>query len=160
MSSVTLWWKPGCATNTRQIALLEAAGCQVEVRDLLTEAWTSALLAEFLGARPVAEWFNPAAPAIKSGEVDPDTFSPDGALARLVADPILIRRPLLDVRGQRCSGFDTEWLGARGVVLPDGPVPQGCSHGEHHHHGDPQRESSRYANPAAYCAPPSGAGLT
>ena len=29
MSHVTFWWKPGCATNTRQIRLLEAAGCTV-----------------------------------------------------------------------------------------------------------------------------------
>lgn len=160
MSSVTLWWKPGCATNTRQIALLEGAGCQVEVRDLLTEAWTPAVLAGFFGTRPVAEWFNPAAPVVKDGAVDPAAFSPEAALARLVAEPILIRRPLLEVGGQRHSGFDTEWLGARGIVLPDGPVPQGCSHGERHHHGDQQQESRPYANPAAYCAPPSGAGLT
>lgn len=154
MPSVSLWWKPGCATNTRQIALLEAAGCEVEVRDLLTEAWTPAVLAGFLGARPVSEWFNPAAPALKDGSVNPAAFSAEAALDRLVAEPILIRRPLLEVGGLRCSGFDPDWLARRGIVLPDGPVPQGCSHGEDGHAPRP------YRNPAAYCAPPSGASLS
>jgi nitrogenase-associated protein len=142
MPAVSFWWKPGCATNTRQIRLIEAAGCAVVVRDLLTEDWTPAALASFLGNRPVAEWFNPAAPAVKAGSVNPAAFSPEAALARLVAEPILIRRPLIEVDGARRSGFDPAWLAARGIELPDGPVPEGCSHGD---------------APAAYCPPPASA---
>ncbi len=139
MPSVSFWWKPGCATNTRQIRLLEAAGCEVEVRDLLAEAWTPERLAGFLAGRPVARWFNPAAPAVKDGSVNPAAFSAESALARLVAEPLLIRRPLIELDGARTSGFDPAWLAARGVMLPDGPVPEGCSHGD---------------APAAYCPPP------
>lgn len=140
MSHVSLWWKPGCATNTKQIRLLEAAGCKVEVRDLLTEAWTPELLAGFFGTQPVAQWFNPAAPAVKAGSVVPAAFSPEAALARMVDEPLLIRRPLIEVAGLRRAGFDPEWLAARGIELPDADFPQGCSHGDHAH--------------AASCPPP------
>jgi len=136
---VRFWWKPGCATNTRQIRLLQAAGCEVEVRDLLTEPWTPARLAGFLGRRPVAEWFNPAAPAVKSGAVVPSAFTPEAALERLAAEPLLIRRPLMEIGNARASGFDTAWLATQGVALAEGPAPEGCAHGD---------------APAAYCPPP------
>jgi nitrogenase-associated protein len=142
MPAVSFWWKPGCATNTRQIRLLEAAGCEVAVRDLLTEGWTPDRLAGFLAGRPVSQWFNPAAPAVKDGSVNPSAFSAEGALARLVAEPILIRRPLIELDGARMSGFDPGWLHAHGIDLPAGPVPEGCSHGD---------------APAAYCPPPASA---
>ena len=143
MSHVSLWWKPGCATNTKQIRLLKAAGCKVTVRDLLTEAWTPELLAGFFGTQPVAQWFNPAAPAVKSGAVVPAAFNAEAALARMVEEPLLIRRPLIDVAGERRAGFDPEWLAARGIELPAADVPQGCSHGDHAH--------------AASCPPPGAA---
>lgn len=143
---IRFWWKPGCATNTRQIRLLEQAGCEVTVLNLLTEPWTPSRLAAFLGRRPVAEWFNPAAPAVKSGAVVPGAFSPEAALERLVAEPLLIRRPLLEIGNARCSGFAPEWLAAQGVVLaPEAPVPEGCSHGD---------------APAAFCPPPAVASPT
>ncbi|MCK9258431.1 MAG: hypothetical protein RBT39_11170 [Azoarcus sp.] len=155
MPTVSLWWKPGCATNTRQIGLLREAGCEVVVHDLLTEAWTADALSAFFGARPVREWFNPAAPAVKAGTVVPTDFSAEAALARLVAEPLLIRRPLIEVNGERCCGFDAVWLVQRGIRLLDGTVPQGCSHA---HSGD-VAECKPPRNPAAYCAPPSGASF-
>lgn len=143
MPAVVLWWKPGCVTNARQVALLKAAGCQVQVRTLLTEAWTAEALTRFFGTRPVNEWFNPAAPAVKNGSVIPEALGPVAALDLLIADPILIRRPLLEVDQQRCSGFDTAWLQRQGIVLPAGPVPDGCSH------------DAPDGAPAAHCALPS-----
>ena len=128
MPSVIFWGKPGCVTNARQVALLESAGCTVEVRNLISESWTLGVLAGFLGCLPVPDWFNPAAPRIRSGVVTPVALSPEAALDLLVSDPILIRRPLLELDGQRCCGFDRDWLTRRGIEVPEGPVPQGCSH--------------------------------
>jgi nitrogenase-associated protein len=132
MPSLKFWWKPGCTTNTRQIALLRAAGVEVDVRDLLAETWTQARLGAFFVGRPVAEWFNPAAPAVKNGLVDPASFDAGAALERLVAEPLLIRRPLIEIGEARCSGFDKKWLAARGVDLSV-EVPEGCSHGDAAH---------------------------
>lgn len=108
MATIVFYLKPGCKTNTRQRQLLEAAGHVVTAKSLLTEPWTAERLRGFFGSTPVASWFNPAAPRIKSGEIDPAAFDAGAALAILVGDPLLIRRPLVEANGQRCAGFDRE----------------------------------------------------
>jgi nitrogenase-associated protein len=80
VTTVVFYGKPGCVTNARQQALLCALGHRLEVRDLLQEHWTAGRLRPFFGTRPVADWFNPTAPRIKSGEVLPAAL--DEAAAR------------------------------------------------------------------------------
>jgi nitrogenase-associated protein len=58
MAQVTFYEKPGCINNTKQKALLLAAGHQLDVHNLLTTPWTPETLRPFLAARPVKEWFN------------------------------------------------------------------------------------------------------
>jgi len=108
MATVLFYQKPGCGTNARQIHALEAAGHQVVAKSLLTEPWTAPDLMTFFGDTPVASWFNPAAPRVKSGEVDPAAIDAAGALALMLDDPLLIRRPLVEADGARCAGFDRE----------------------------------------------------
>ncbi len=131
MANVTFWGKPGCAGNARQIALLRASGHMVEVRDLLTEPWTKGRLRQFFGSAPVGAWFNLAAPRVKSGNLRPETLSESDAIAALIAEPLLIRRPLLASEGRLVCGFDQKlvdgWIGltaglptvAEGCVRPD-----------------------------------------
>jgi nitrogenase-associated protein len=127
MAEVIFYEKPGCANNTRQKALLKASGHDVEARSLLTEAWTPELLRAFFGARPVAEWFNRAAPRVKSGEVQPETQTADSAIQLMLAEPLLIRRPLIQVGERREIGFETAtidaWIGLRATELP---VTEAC----------------------------------
>ena len=115
MATVVFYEKPGCASNTRQKVLLAAAGHTVLARSLLTEKWSAARLRDFFGTLPVAEWFNPSAPRITSGEVLPDALTEDAALGLMLADPLLIRRPLMDVDGECRVGFDQDavdrWIG-------------------------------------------------
>jgi nitrogenase-associated protein len=108
MATIVFYQKPGCKTNARQMQLLQAAGHVVTAKSLLTEPWTDERLHGFFGSTSVASWFNPAAPRIKSGEIDPAAFDGGAALAILVGDPLLIRRPLVEANGQRCAGFDRE----------------------------------------------------
>ena len=108
MATIVFYQKPGCKTNARQKQLLEAAGHIVSAKSLLTEPWTDERLRQFFGSTPVVSWFNPSAPRIKSGEIDPAAFDASAALAILVGDPLLIRRPLVEATGQRCAGFDRE----------------------------------------------------
>jgi nitrogenase-associated protein len=122
MARVVFYEKPGCANNARQKALLTASGHELDVRNLLTEAWTAPVLLRHFGARPVADWFNRASPRIKSGEIRPEAVSAPDALAMMIADPLLIRRPLLQV-GDRCeSGFDSDavdkWIGLQPRATP------------------------------------------
>lgn len=108
MSSIIFYEKPGCSGNARQKKLLADAGHTVTARDILVEPWTAERLRVFFGERPVAEWFNRNAPRVKSGEIVPESFGAEAALALFVAEPLLIRRPLMEVGGRCLAGFDPE----------------------------------------------------
>jgi nitrogenase-associated protein len=135
-TQVVFFEKPGCKNNTRQKALLRAAGHTVEDRNLLTTPWTADTLRPYFGDRPVAEWFNKAAPAVTSGEIDPSIQTADSALALMIAQPLLIRRPLMEARGEKRCGFDMEsvdaWIGLATAVRKD---VETCPKS---HHDDPE----------------------
>ncbi|HLP87733.1 MAG TPA: ArsC/Spx/MgsR family protein [Nostocaceae cyanobacterium] len=145
MARVIFYEKPGCKNNTRQKVLLTAAGHEVISFSLLTEAWTVERLRSFFGDRPVSEWFNKAAPRVKSGEVDPAKIDEQTALVMMLRDPLLIRRPLIEVGNRREVGFDVEkidaWIGLKAVdesfkAMSENLMQQdlqGCAHGNHHH---------------------------
>ncbi len=115
MTQVIFYEKPGCSNNARQKQLLAAAGHQLDIRNLLTEAWTAELLQSYFTGKPVAAWFNKAAPKVKSGEIRPDELDAETALNLMLAEPILIRRPLMEAAGRRNAGFDPveveAWIG-------------------------------------------------
>lgn len=117
MATVHFYEKPGCANNTRQKQILSKAGHRLIVHDLLAQPWAQEpeKLRSFFGDRPVSEWFNYSAPAIKYGEVDPNGVSGQQAIELMVGDPLLIRRPLMEADGVRRAGFDLAeveaWLG-------------------------------------------------
>lgn len=95
MAHIVFYEKPGCGGNARQRALLEDAGHTLDRRSLLDGPWEASTLLAFLGSRPVGDWFNRASPRIKGGEVVPERLGRDEAIALLIADPLLIRRPLM-----------------------------------------------------------------
>lgn len=127
-AELVFYEKPGCVSNARQKALLVEIGHCLEVRNLLTEPWTAERLRSFFGRRPVADWFNPTAPRVRSGEVQPARLTAMQALALMVADPLLIRRPLIECGDLRVCGFESgPLLDALGVVLDEGLDLQSCS---------------------------------
>lgn len=144
MTHLVFFEKPGCGGNARQRAALLGAGHTLERRNLLTAHWTAETLLAFLAPLPVAHWFNRAAPRIKNGEVVPEALSADAALALLIAEPLLIRRPLMQntADGSRHVGFDTDAVTAWVGLQPSAQRPaslEGCSsptttcrHGDHH----------------------------
>jgi nitrogenase-associated protein len=115
MAHVIFYEKPGCGGNARQKALLAASGHDVEPRNLLAEPWSVASLRPFFGDKPVDQWFNQSSPRVKSGEIDPKELSEQKALELMIDDPLLIRRPLLQVGDRRETGFDQivvdAWIG-------------------------------------------------
>ena len=119
MATVTFYEKPGCSNNTRQKKLLAAAGHQVVAKNLLTEAWQPERLRAFFGALPVRDWFNYSAPAIKHGEIEPDKLTEQEALALMLENPLLIRRPLMQVGDSLMAGFDQQavdnWIGLQKI---------------------------------------------
>ena len=76
-----------------------------------------------------------SAPRIKEGEVQPERIDADAALRLMVQDPLLIRRPLLEVGGECRAGFDPLevrlWIG---LVAGDGaPYSESCPRTDNHH---------------------------
>ncbi|AFL74080.1 ArsC/Spx/MgsR family protein [Thiocystis violascens] len=127
-SSVIFYEKPGCLSNGRQKALLTSLGHSLTVRDLLAEPWTAERLRSFFGAMPVRDWFNPTAPRVKQGEVRPETLDESTALALMLADPLLIRRPLIETEcGRGCGFAPGPMLDALGVALEPEQDLQSCS---------------------------------
>lgn len=102
-----LWFyeKPGCVGNRSQLALLRRLGHQAEVRNLLSQPWTPETLRPFFGDKPVAQWFNESAPAVKNGAIAIAKLSQRQALNLMLAEPLLIARPLLQYGPYRQSGF-------------------------------------------------------
>ena len=119
MATVTFYEKPGCSNNTRQKKLLAEAGHQVVAKDILTETWQAERLRAFFGELAVRDWFNYSAPAIKLGEIEPDTLTEQEALALMLQNPLLIRRPLMQVRDDVMAGFDQQavdnWIGLQKI---------------------------------------------
>lgn len=124
MATVIFYEKPGCGTNARQKRMLEIAGHTIVTRNLLAEPWTAERLRQFFGTTPVPTWFNPAAPRVKSNEIDPARLSSEEALGFMLKDPLLIRRPLIEADGCFCAGFDRE-----PVTLLLGPNDEEIVHG-------------------------------
>jgi nitrogenase-associated protein len=128
--TVVFYEKPGCLSNARQKELLSRLDHRLEVRSLLSEPWTPGRLRSFFGDLPVKDWFNPTAPRVKRGELVPEALDETTALALMVADPILVRRPLIEVGELRGCGFEPgPILDALGVVLAPGLDLQSCSRG-------------------------------
>ena len=119
MATVTFYEKPGCSNNTRQKKLLAAAGHQVVAKDILTETWQAERLRAFFGELTVRDWFNYSAPAIKHGEIEPDKPTEQEALALMLENPLLIRRPLMQVGDTLMAGFDQQavdnWIGLQKI---------------------------------------------
>jgi len=117
MSKIIFWEKPGCKGNARQKEILIASGHDLDIRNLLTEPWSAEQLSGFFGRRPVTEWFNPSNPQVKSGKIVPANLEKDEALAMMVAEPLLIMRPLMQVGGERLAGFKVQevhnWIGLK-----------------------------------------------
>lgn len=117
MASVVFYEKPGCTNNTKQKRWLRESGHVVIEKNLLTHPWHAAELRQFFADLPITQWFNLSAPRVKSGEIIPAVVTADQAIALMLAEPLLIRRPLMQVDEVMMVGFDHEavdrWIGLK-----------------------------------------------
>lgn len=115
VAPIIFYTKPGCSGGARQKALLEQSGHTVEERSIFAEEWTPDKLLAFFGDSPVEEWFNRNAPAVKSGLVVPGSLSREETLKLLGDNPLLIKRPLMQIGERKTAGFEQdrlrEWIG-------------------------------------------------
>lgn len=104
--SVIFFEKPGCSTNAKQKVQLLAAGCLLVEKNLLDNGLDEAELLAFFEEKPITQWFNPSAPKIKNREIIPETLSKEEAIALFLREPILIRRPLIQIGTTKMCGFE------------------------------------------------------
>ncbi|MFZ3052714.1 MAG: ArsC/Spx/MgsR family protein [Sulfuricurvum sp.] len=103
---VVFYEKPFCAANAKQKQILRSSDCTLIERNLLEHGLDAEGLRSFMGDMSVSEWFNPAATAIKNGEIFPNDLDEEEAMKLLMSDPILIRRPLMIIGTEKLCGFD------------------------------------------------------
>lgn len=115
MVEVWFYEKPGCINNTKQKKLLMQSGHKVISHNLLEVDWDVISLRMFFGDLAVSQWFNRSSPSIKDGWIDPETLDETQAINLMIAEPILIRRPLMRVGNACMVGFDFDcvdkWIG-------------------------------------------------
>lgn len=110
MAYIQFFEKPGCINGEKQKNILVEAGNTLECVNILDHPWTPEELAPFLLSKDPTMIMNHTAPAIKSGEINPENLSYDEAVALMVENPILIKRPLVRVDGLSIQGFTDKRL--------------------------------------------------
>ena len=104
----TFYEKTGCSGNAKQKELLKSHNISFSVKSLLDTLWTKETLSEFFKGLEIKDIFNPFAPQIRDKEIDISKLSKDEAINLMIKNPILIKRPLLDINGIKVCGFDIE----------------------------------------------------
>ena len=104
----TFYEKTGCSGNAKQKELLKSHNISFNVKSLLDTPWTVETLSEFFKGLETKDIFNPFAPQIRDKQIDINSFSKDEAITLMIKNPILIKRPLLDINGVKLCGFDIE----------------------------------------------------
>jgi len=110
MAKVIFYEKTGCVNNTKQKEILTMAGHEVEAINLVTYHWTKEELVSFFQDLPVKEWFNKNAPSVTSGQTIPEKYTAIQALEAMLADHLLIRRPLMVIGDKKLVGFNNQEL--------------------------------------------------
>jgi nitrogenase-associated protein len=105
MADIVFFEKPGCINGEKQKAILRAAGHILHCEDIISFPWNQEKLLEFVDGKDPVEMMNHTASAVKKGELVPEHLSFSEAVDMMVADPILIKRPLVEVNGLKIQGF-------------------------------------------------------
>lgn len=125
---MVIYHNEACSTSRRVLALLRAAGAEVEVVDYLAEGWTRGqVLGLFAAAGVTVREALRVSEAVTEvlGLTDP-TLPDEALLAAMVAHPILVQRPIVcSVRGVRlCRPLERvlELLPPVMLVAADGQI--------------------------------------
>lgn len=110
MANITFYEKTGCINNTKQKQILELAGHKINAINLVQYPWKKEELEEFFVGMEASDCFNQNAPAVTSGELNPNDFSKDEAIKAMLNDHLLIKRPLMIIRDKKIVGFNKDLL--------------------------------------------------
>ncbi|MBC8318151.1 MAG: hypothetical protein H8E41_09610 [Desulfobulbaceae bacterium] len=110
MAKILFYEKPGCINNEKQKHILLVAGHSLQCVDILKYPWNQDRLLPFINGKKPEQIINNTAPAVKKGSLDPGQLSFSQAMALMIEDPLLIKRPLIEVDGLCIQGFESNML--------------------------------------------------
>jgi len=119
---VIFYEKTGCSGNARQKTLLNEHGIRFEVRSLLDTSWDTPTLESFFQGLTPKEMLNPFAPQLKDGSFKLEDYTKESLIEKMVSEPILIRRPLVQIGDVKLCGFDIPRLNS--LLHVTMPIPQ------------------------------------
>jgi arsenate reductase len=94
---ITIYHNPACGTSRNTLAIIEAAGYHPTVVEYLKTGWTRQKLEALftaMGAKPKDFMREKGTPAAELGLLEPGV-SDDQILDAMVANPILVNRPIV-----------------------------------------------------------------
>lgn len=110
MKRVTLYTKSGCTTCLKARQFLLSQGIHYTERDIFKHPFNEGELRAIVAKRPVKEIFSYRSPSVKALGLDPDGLSEDDMIRHMLAEPRLIRRPLMTTGQALTVGFDADQL--------------------------------------------------
>jgi nitrogenase-associated protein len=108
--TIIFYEKTGCAGNQRQKQLLTTNGLSYQTKSLLDTQWTKEKLEPFFQGLNKSAMINQFAPKIKNNELNIEDLTKDELIEVMCNEPILIKRPLLQIGDSHLCGFDIEQI--------------------------------------------------
>ncbi|MBI1361859.1 MAG: ArsC family reductase [Alphaproteobacteria bacterium] len=111
--TVTIYGIPNCDTMKKARAWLDAHGVGYRFHDYRAEGVERKELASWVDALGWEKVLNRASTTFKSlAEGKKENLDRDKAIALMIANPTMIKRPMLDVSGSYIAGFKPDIYGA------------------------------------------------
>jgi len=108
--TIVFYEKKGCAGNQRQKKVLETHGLSYQTKSLLDAPWTKESLEPFFQGLNKSAMINQFAPKIKNSEINIEDYTKEELIKLMCEEPILIKRPLLQIGEHNICGFDIEQI--------------------------------------------------
>ena len=108
--TIVFYEKKGCAGKQRQKKVLETHGLSYQTKSLLDAPWTKESLEPFFQGLNKSAMINQFAPKIKNSEINIEDYTKEELIKLMCEEPILIKRPLLQIGNHSMCGFDIEQI--------------------------------------------------
>jgi len=108
--TIVFYEKTGCSGNQRQKQVLTTSGLSYQTKSLLDTSWTKETLTPFFQGLNKNAMINQFAPKIKNNELNIEDFTKDELIELMCTEPILIKRPLMQIGSHYLCGFDIEQI--------------------------------------------------
>ena len=101
-------WKSTCTTCRDARAFLRGLGAKLDERDYARARLTATELESLFKGRYARDFINPRSPAYKAMALAGKALTPPDAIALMVREPNLLKRPIVVVGGEMIAGFDRD----------------------------------------------------